>query len=744
MVEYLSIQHPNTANPDDSVSIANGAVLATVTVTDADSDSATQSVAIGSQLQFQDSGPIMTGASNINIQNSGDVANSGTFAFNLGADGAPTNNDVISIGASSATVNGVAVTNYVLTPGVEDATTASYTFSFDYDAGTGGTVHETGTLTFNKAAGTYTIDLDNPISGISILSTGTADAGDFVSYQVPSGGSGAPEVTVAALDTDFFVQFSGVAEPGSGTGANNLFTTQGSANDFNPVTTNNFGNLELFTQAMSTVQISNTAAGVAGNTIQGGEVLDFNLYATDPGGTLGGVPTTSSTSMFIQLDGIGGSEDMIVVLKLYDTSTGQYTTQAIMVQNADIITSNATLAGTPYAGIVLDNNDGLVVIEANDYQNGNTNLVIVGAQIAGSDEGIIGTATNLNGAIGDSGGSSGTQAFSTDVSDAPFKITSIGFLTTTTTDQDAHLTFDVTVTDGDGDSITQTITADITAAADSSTPISLSSGVTTVAAAPLTTKSTATASDAYPTTHQSTEQTTTNSNAVLMGAFAAAGLAASHSVAAQTIHGDLSSSVSSLATAAYHTQDLAPISLDAAGSSHGIDAMPALNFARPMGLGEAATIHSAPEQFAAHGLMGSAVDMPQQPAAAFLAGTAMPAHGGGALAAMAPVVAMPAAHQLVALGNGSVSGAQHNQVVSQVLADALHGGGGAPAIEHALASLPGHGGMGSGLALDVLASHNAAGVPFGDSSAFAGFSAAHSAISMEAMMVHVDAVQPHA
>ena len=37
--------------------------------------------------------------------------------------------------------------------------------------------------------------------------------------------------------------------------------------------------------------------------------------------------------MFVVLDGIGGSEDMIVVLKLYDTVTGQYTTKAMMVQN---------------------------------------------------------------------------------------------------------------------------------------------------------------------------------------------------------------------------------------------------------------------------------------------------------------------------------------------------------------------------------------------------------------------------
>ena len=89
MVEYLSIQHPNAANPDDSVSITNSAVLAVVTVTDADGDSghpfASQSAAM---IQFQDSGPIMTAAQNINIQNSGDVAQPARSPSTCGADGA--------------------------------------------------------------------------------------------------------------------------------------------------------------------------------------------------------------------------------------------------------------------------------------------------------------------------------------------------------------------------------------------------------------------------------------------------------------------------------------------------------------------------------------------------------------------------------------------------------------------------------------------------------------------------------
>jgi hypothetical protein len=101
--------------------------------------------------------------------------------------------------------------------------------------------------------------------------------------------------------------------------------------------------------------------------------------------------------------------------------------------------------------------------KANDYQNGNSNLVIVGAQIAGSDDGITGQAANFNGTLGASGGSDfvNTQSFQTDVSDAPFKISDIGFITQTSTDQSGELNFGVTVTDADGDTATQTITVDV-------------------------------------------------------------------------------------------------------------------------------------------------------------------------------------------------------------------------------------------------------------------------------------------
>ncbi|WP_395406553.1 DUF5801 repeats-in-toxin domain-containing protein [Pseudoduganella sp. UC29_106] len=57
MAQYNAIKHPTTSNPDDSLSIANAALLAVVTVKDGDNDSSVASVAIGASVQIQDDGP---------------------------------------------------------------------------------------------------------------------------------------------------------------------------------------------------------------------------------------------------------------------------------------------------------------------------------------------------------------------------------------------------------------------------------------------------------------------------------------------------------------------------------------------------------------------------------------------------------------------------------------------------------------------------------------------------------------
>ncbi|HEX6741586.1 MAG TPA: hypothetical protein VF079_07315 [Sphingomicrobium sp.] len=63
----------------------------------------------------------------------------------------------------------------------------------------------------------------------------------------------------------------------------------------------------------------------------------------------------------------------------------------------------------------------------------------------------------------------------------------------------------------------------------------------------------------------------------------------------------------------------------------------------------------------------------------------------GATPFAAPSIAVPSAEQLGAQVAAAHDGAQYNQVVGQVLADALHGGGQAgPDIDGLLSGLPGH------------------------------------------------------
>jgi hypothetical protein len=103
----------------------------------------------------------------------------------------------------------------------------------------------------------------------------------------------------------------------------------------------------------------------------------------------------------------------------------------------------------------------------------------------------------------------------------------------------------------------------------------------------------------------------------------------------------------------------------------------------------------------------------------------------------AAAVAMPAPAVAGAAHSGPVQG---NEVVAQVLVDALHGGGGGT-IETLVNSLPNSSGAS---AAEALASHMAAGVSNGDTGVFAGFQGAHMALTMESMVVHQDAVPAHA
>ena len=280
------------------------------------------------------------------------------------------------------------------------------------------------------------------------------------------------------------------------------------------------------------------------------------------------------------------------------------------------------------------------------------------------------------------------------------------------------LAFDVTATDRDGDTSTGTI--DVTLS-----PVPQSQ-------AALNTKSTVQVSESL--------QTTTNSNPVLMAAFAAAGLAASDSLAAQGMQDFNAIALQPDSGFAFQAQSFTGMALDSSVSHFALNSMLGqmdssmqIDVATQRYLADQdAQVRPMLDEFAA-GNDGSAMLQ-------LLQGTDSPimhASFGGAGAVTAAGISMPGADMLLAGGLMNVvpsADGQHNAVVGQVLVDALNGGGTGPNIETLVNAIS----IGQHSVIDALASHGDVFVPNGDMGIFAGFTGPLE-MHMEQMVMHVDA-----
>ena len=404
-------------------------------------------------IQVEDDVPAILASSNLVYSNSGNPGGaSGVFDYSTGADTrgsgpfSAADSDFKSI-TLTGNVGGTAISSQSVTWVSESATIATFDIEFDYapnPANPGVKEDATGTLIFDKVNGTYTVTLDGPIEGFQVLKTSASLA---ITGYVPGGSTvdaTNPEVAVSQLATDFFVQFRSYAETGAGTGSNNLQT--GGTN------TNVFVNGETFTQTGSYVTLSNSANGVAGDTIGKGEVLDLNFYTSNPTGNLGLTPTGRADGVYLKFDGIDNDDDLVIVLKLVGAG-GVTTTRALVVSNSDIYrnSSGATaLAALAVYGITLDNNDGAIVIESNDYNAPGESWQVYGAQVLTSVEGITSSvAINYDRDFND--GFDNLTNFDNQSDNDVVKVSDIGFIKTQTTTVDANLDFQVVVQDADND-----------------------------------------------------------------------------------------------------------------------------------------------------------------------------------------------------------------------------------------------------------------------------------------------------
>ncbi|MER8589689.1 hypothetical protein NKH19_31645, partial [Mesorhizobium sp. M1338] len=350
-----------------------------------------------------------------------------------------------------------------LQPG-EDAHQATFNWQITYDSDPNSAVDPPatagGTLVFNKDADTYTITLNDALEGFTkdILHTS-----ELLSKE-PTSNVGHPNIVVEKLfdatktsdpnDEDFFVQFT--ANSTTNTIKFGLNTT-GDSDDATPSDTAwNIGDL-VTNNHEDWVSATQSTNGVAGDTIQKGELLTLRFFDHSP--TIASeiiTPNQTANDMAIKFDGIGNSEDLMVILDLVGADGVGHTTKAIYISNADIF-KTGQVPDAYAADFPLDNNDGLVIIERNDYNGANENWVIQGAQIMQSGNGITGntTAIDLQRATGSDGGSTTFALQNWDATDNDvLKIVDLGFTSTQTTTPQAHLDFGVQLQDADGDTTT--------------------------------------------------------------------------------------------------------------------------------------------------------------------------------------------------------------------------------------------------------------------------------------------------
>jgi hypothetical protein len=467
-----------------------------VTVTDGDNDVvSTQSASSGLSLIFDDTDPTITAPFDADpvapgVQTPEHLGNevgqtaSGVFGYDMtdkhtAADYAAGASDFVDTNDTLAGVQinltgtvdnsqNPNITNAVATLTVETDTSASFDFSFHYDKDpiTAGVQDSTagGTLVFDKAADTYTFTLTDVIDGFSFDVLHTSE----LKAKAPTGNTGHPLIVAEQLTPNgdpnpFFVQFtanSTTQQIGFG------FNSTGDGAPNGPPTDVSFtqGAHDMVTNVNEDwVSATQSTNGVAGDTIQKGELLTLRFFQEDilgdvnPGAPGGGTerldPTTSASGVVIKFDGIGNSEDLVLILDLVSADGTTEVTRAVNVQNSDLIKGNANVPPPYNTEFTLDNNDALLILESNDYNDGTETFQIQGMQIMQSANGLTGTAIDLNGgtgASGDSNATSGLTAWDPTDNDV-LKIVDIGFVQSTSGTIDALLDFSFAVADADGD-----------------------------------------------------------------------------------------------------------------------------------------------------------------------------------------------------------------------------------------------------------------------------------------------------
>ncbi|KQX29988.1 beta strand repeat-containing protein [Variovorax sp. Root434] len=410
-----------------------------VTLTDGDGDTATDSkvLNIGANIKFDDDGPTVTSISDLNGTNNAQPI-AGTYNISVGADdvdNASTDGIVLN-SLTGTTGGGRPITDATVSHFAEDATTVTYKFGFNYYPGPTSTTTQaaTGTVVFNKTDGTFSFDLDQVFGGQTTFST----SAPLASFNYDTEGNNSPEIVVQKYSNDFFGVLSARAS-----------TPPSDSSDLLAGNNHAFAAGETFTsESAGFVNVATNTLGVNSDTVQSGELLNFDFYKSNPvsnpnltsppqrpGAAIVGTDTAYADAINITIDQITDGEDVVVLLKLFKASDNTTTTRLLVANSA---------ADYQSAG------GGLKVVSIGEDDYDSANYQITGVQVLSSTEEITGTGISLTGHNTVNLTATGSNYADTADNDV-FKIIKIDVITSTTINSDVDLNFVGQVIDGDAD-----------------------------------------------------------------------------------------------------------------------------------------------------------------------------------------------------------------------------------------------------------------------------------------------------
>ncbi len=307
-------------------------------------------------------------------------------------------------------------------------------FAFDYVDSEGRAGSNSGEIAYD--GDNYQLILNDPLEFTTV--TNLSDAVASTAYDTYGLGNDGKDVLTQQLDDGtgepMFVQIRGF-KGGLNAGGDNVLTAG-----------------EKVGASQTWISTNNTAYGVEGDSIEQGEVLELRFHAGEPY-QYDWSTTAFASGLTFTLDHVAAGEDFVVVLQLADPNNpGTILTTRTVVVGADDIYRQADAIPDGFGAPVLDGDDGFVIIEQNDYLQGSEGYVIVGAQVMSSTNGLSGSGIDLDRAVGDHGGSTGSAAFGGETDDADaVTVTDIGVIRTVFNEQAISLDLTIIATDADGD-----------------------------------------------------------------------------------------------------------------------------------------------------------------------------------------------------------------------------------------------------------------------------------------------------